>query len=344
MFHSDTCTVCGDCLVECPHLAYPREKACSEFAHLMQGEPSEVISACITCAACNMICPQGSNPFDLINDLQEKTGAFRPTERAVGGLSFASQLPAEVIVRNPGKTAIDLCILGDYLPGVIEGQLFDQANLIKGGKYFCNIGWIHLGRPGLVNRESTQQCVDNLAQTGFETIVCYHDDCFALLANKVHEFGIKLPFQVIHFIEYLRDYVKAHSHHVRQLGMSVAYQQPCASRYTFAKDALLDELFELIGVTRVPRRYDRESALCCTSPMSGSQNFTRDEVFAWRNRNIQDAHDAGAEAMVFLCPMCVSSLRYTTLQHGLKPFMLSNLVRLALGEELTHGGAGEEAP
>ena len=37
MFHSDTCTVCGDCLVECPHLAYPREKACSEFAHLMQG-------------------------------------------------------------------------------------------------------------------------------------------------------------------------------------------------------------------------------------------------------------------------------------------------------------------
>jgi len=58
-------------------------------------------------------------------------------------------------------------------------------------------------------------------------------------------------------------------------------------------------------------------------------------------KNIMDAKDAGAEAMVFLCPMCISGLRSRAKAQGLEPYIISNLVRLALGEQLTHGGAGK---
>ncbi|MFX1470426.1 MAG: heterodisulfide reductase-related iron-sulfur binding cluster, partial [Promethearchaeota archaeon] len=117
--------------------------------------------------------------------------------------------------------------------------------------------------------------------------------------------------------------------------------QPCASRYTFEKDPILDELFELIGVERVNRKYDRENALCCGNAQAGMVNVSKEVEVEWRMKNILDAKEAGAEAMVFLCPMCILGLRSRAKAQGLEPYIISNLVRLALGEELTHGGAGK---
>jgi hypothetical protein len=51
-------------------------------------------------------------------------------------------------------------------------------------------------------------------------------------------------------------------------------------------------------------------------------------------RNLDDARDAGAEAVTFLCPVCVRSLGAGTTERGMDVYMLSDLCRLALGEEL----------
>mgnify|MGYP000156111562 CR=1 FL=1 len=329
--------------MRCPYLAYPEEKAKEEFRKLIEGEPTPVTSECITCVACNTFCPEGANPFDLINERQEETGTFPATENAINMMTMASQMPSEVIKGEAGKPVINLCTV-DLLPGVIEGKLFDGLTITKGGDYFCYIGWIHVGRPSMV-RNNAQKFVDNLAkvvrEVGAKEVICYHDDCYVMLANKVKEFGIQLPFRPVHIIEYLRDYVKEHQDEVEKLNMKIAYQQPCASRYTFEKDKMLDELFELIGVERVKRKYDRLNALCCGGAMAGMSTIPKETVEEWRMKNIMDAKENGAEAMVFLCPLCALSLRSRAKAQGLEPYMLSNLVRLALGEELTYGGAGK---
>ena len=51
-------------------------------------------------------------------------------------------------------------------------------------------------------------------------------------------------------------------------------------------------------------------------------------------RNLDDAKDAGAEAVTFLCPVCVRGLGPGTTERGMEIHMLSDLCRLALGEEL----------
>ena len=52
--------------------------------------------------------------------------------------------------------------------------------------------------------------------------------------------------------------------------MKVAYQRPCASRYTPEKDPLVNEIFELIGVERVePSVRGRINALCCGVEVAG---------------------------------------------------------------------------
>ncbi|MFX1284220.1 MAG: heterodisulfide reductase-related iron-sulfur binding cluster [Promethearchaeota archaeon] len=340
MFHHEKCTLCGECLIQCPYLAYPEEQAIEEFKKLINGEPTPVTTECITCAACNMFCPEAANPFDLINERQEETGTFQATNQALEMFNMASMMPSEVIKGESDKPTINLCTVTDFLPGVIEGQLFDGLTLLKGGDYFCYFGWIHIGKPGIV-RENAQKFVDNLIKTGAEEIICFHDDCYAMLTNKVREFGISIPFKPIHIIEYLRDFVKNHDDQIKKLNLKIAYQQPCASRFTFEKDKILDELFELIGVERMDRKYDRMGALCCTSAMSAMQNLTRDYIEEWRMKNILDAKEAGAQAMVFLCPLCVLPLRSRVKAQGLEPYILSNLVRLALGEKLTFGGAGK---
>jgi Fe-S oxidoreductase len=340
MFYEEKCTLCGECLIKCPYLAYPEEKAKTEFKKLMEGEPTPVTAECITCVACNMFCPEGANPFDLISERQEETGTFKVKEQSLAMMGMAPQLPSEIIEGEPGRPAINLCSVGDFLPGVIEGQIFDGLTIIKGGDYFCYVGWIHMGKPGMV-RENARKFVDNLAASGAEEIICYHDDCYVVLADKAKEFGIDVPFKVTHIIEYLRDYVRKNSDRINKLHIKVAYQQPCASRYTFEKDSILDELFDLIGVTRVERKYDRMNSLCCGGAMGAMEDVPKEVLNGWRMKNILDAKEAGAEAFVFLCPMCALSLRNRSKAEGLEPYMLSNLVRRALNEELVHGGAGK---
>ena len=113
--------------------------------------------------------------------------------------------------------------------------------------------------------------------------------------------------------------------------MKVAYQRPCASRYTPDKEPFVDELFELIGVERVARKYDRKDALCCALPLMFRDMARAQEVQAM---NLDDAKGAGAEAVTFLCPVCVRGLAPGTKERGMDVYMLSDLCRLALGEDL----------
>ena len=71
-------------------------------------------------------------------------------------------------------------------------------------------------------------------------------------------------------------------------------------------------------------------------------NVSAEEENSWRMKNIMDAKEAGAGAFVFLCPLCIMGNRGRAKAQGMEPYILSNLVRVALGEELTHGGAGKK--
>jgi Fe-S oxidoreductase len=188
-----------------------------------------------------------------------------------------------------------------------------------------------------IMRDRLQGMVDNLAKSGAKEIVFVHDDCYAVLKGIAPEYGIKLPFRPVSIFEHLRDYLKEHRSDIKKLNMKVAYQRPCASRYTPEKDVYLDEIFDLIGVERVKRQYDGINAICCGVELAGPnlKLFPRGKNFEpFREKNIQDARNHGAEAMVYLCPMCYRTLGKKAKETGLTNLMISDLCRLAVGETL----------
>ena len=61
---------------------YDEQQAKADIAKLIRQEPADILAKCVTCYACNEFCPQGANPWDLINQMQEKTGLYIYPEKA----------------------------------------------------------------------------------------------------------------------------------------------------------------------------------------------------------------------------------------------------------------------
>jgi len=325
MFKIEKCDLCGDCLVRCPYIEYSRERAVEEFKELIDGGAPSILDLCVTCFACNQFCEKGARPFDLILKRQEESGVPKIPETNIELFRNLPLAPSEIIMGEPSRPVISLCSVGDLIPGLFEGEIFKGATLLKGGDYFCGIGWLHLGKEEPL-REIAPRVISNLASQGAEEIVFYHDDCYTLISSIAKEYGIEVPFRAKHIIEYLLELARGQADKISPLGIRIAYQQPCASRYTPWKDSWLDELFELLGVERVNRKYDRISALCCGSPVVPRD---RERAMEIRRTNVDDALSHGAQAIVYLCPLCYLSLKKVAASAGLGNFHIIQLVEKA---------------
>jgi Fe-S oxidoreductase len=314
---------------------FDRESGGKEIRKLVQGEKVAWLKDCVTCIACNEYCTKGARPFDLILRRMEEAGDFtEPALRDQMAERFKSEGEPRPVESK--DRVISICVIQGNMPWAIQGQLFEGIPLLKGKHYFCNILFAHMGDESVM-RERLQVMVENLAKSGAKEIVFVHDDCYALLKGIAPEYGIKLPFRPIHVFEYLRDYLKENKSKIRELHMKVAYQRPCASRYTAEKDYIVDEIFDLIGLERVRRQYDGINAICCGVEVAGPglKLFPRGKNFEpFREKNIEDAKNHGAEAMIYLCPMCFATMNKKVRDAGMKNFMISDICRLALGEEL----------
>lgn len=326
MFDESRCDLCGDCLVLCPYVEYGRDEAVQQFKLLMEGGTPAIVGECVTCVACNQFCDKGANPFDLILKRQEETGVLNIPEQNTALFRNLPNAPSEVVKGEAGKPVLSLCFVGEMLPGLFDGPLFEGLTLLTGGDYFCSVGLLHLGHETPV-RENAPRIIANLAATGADEIVFYHDDCYAVAASMAADYGIEVPFRPVHIIEYLLERSRERKDRIKPLGLKVAYQQPCASRYTPWKDEQLDELFGLIGVERVARKHDRMFALCCGSPVMPRD---RDRAMKIKERNINDALEHNAQAMAYLCPMCVLNLRKVAAAAGLENYHIIELVKQAL--------------
>jgi Fe-S oxidoreductase len=311
------------------YVDYDLNKAVADIKALMEGQEADILHKCITCCACREYCPTGADPFDLIIKAQEKFKAFPVLAKGADRMELALEIPSEVIAGDPGKPVLSLCVMERTLPeGVLEGQLFKGLTVVKGGDYFCLIGFVHVGQESPIER-GARKFIDNLANLG-KPVVFLHDDCYAMVHAKVKDYGLAVPFRYQHLFEYLRDYLRDHRSSITKLNKKVAYQRPCASRYTPEKDAVLDEIFELIGVERPPRKYERETALCCTGPIIRVFPDLAQETQA---KNIDDALACGAEALITLCPVCDRILRRPAAARGLAKIFITDLCRMALGEK-----------
>lgn len=329
-FDKSLCEDCEtyDCLTRCQYMDMDFESARREMKKLINGEDSFVLHECATCYACEEYCKKGNHPFYLITDLQERKGilpAPKPILKQWVNLAIPTRkdIPHFYSAQEP---VISLCLFPEYAKS-LQGKLFEGISMVAGRYFFCQLVYLHFGKPSLI-RERLPKIIENITNHGFKEVVFFHDECYSTFTSYAKAYGIEVPFKPLHFFEYLYNRLKDLKDEIKPLNLRIAYQRNCSTRLTPEKEHYLDKIFDLIGVERVKRDYDRENALCCGGIIRALQRY--DLFVDVQRRNVEDMVKAKAEYCVFNCPACYSSLAEKVTKAGIKPIMLHEICKLAL--------------
>lgn len=330
MFFSEKCDECGDCLLQCQYVDYSQEQAIQEIRALKEGNDADILKQCITCMACNEYCIKGANPYDLIVKLQEeKHIRIVPEEKVELIERTLTSVTNEIVEGEPDRPVLNLCVMEHAYPSnMTEGKLFDGLSKVKGSNYFSRIVYLHTGMESRV-RQHAQNYIDNLANLNKQEIIFVHDDCYTMAAKKATEYGIRVPFKPVSIVEYMVNYLKNNKDIIVSLKKRIAYQRPCIARYSPEQESFLDEFFNLVGVERTARKYDRKNALCCGIGLGEADPERSEEIL---EKNLNDAINNGAEAVVFSCPSCYCFMSQPSENWGLASIFITDLCRMALGE------------
>ncbi|MFX1377641.1 MAG: heterodisulfide reductase-related iron-sulfur binding cluster [Promethearchaeota archaeon] len=337
MFDKSHCSECEniDCLTRCQWMDIDKETARIEMEKMINGEDSFVLKQCVTCFACDEYCPYNSHPFDLKTELQEKYNSFDIPPTFINDLINRFKPPDELIIKeiDPNKPVFHKCTFSRINEEEMKGQMFENMQYISGRAFYCNLMYHHLARDSVI-RERVPIIIDNIKKHGIKELICWHDECYGLWTSYCQRNNIEVPFKPIHLLEYIYNYLKEHESELKKLNMKIAYQRNCSNRFIPETDEWVDKICELIGVERVAREYDRINALCCAGGFSwiGKSKLVRPT----QNKNVKDMLDHGAEACVYNCPACKDVLGSKVERNGLKNYLLSDLARMALGEELNY--------
>jgi len=263
MWDASKCNLCGDCLVNCRYADCDRDEAVAEIKLLMEGKDADILSKCTTCMACIDYCPTRADPANLIFQMQEKIGTSpivivgKAAREALAKALEGSGDSGQVIPGDPDKPVLsfDSFQFTQFPEGTLDSQLFKGMTVVRGNEYTSLAGYVHMGGESFVKKYG-QGVLDRLASLG-KDIVYIHNEGFVLADVKAKEYGFKVPFKYMHLFEYLRNYLRDHKDKVTKLGKKVAYQANCATRWIPQYDAFLDEIFQLVGVERPHRQYER---------------------------------------------------------------------------------------
>jgi Fe-S oxidoreductase len=237
--------------------------------------------------------------------------------------------PVEQITGDPDQPVLsfDSFEYRQFPEGTLESRLFKGMTVVRGPEYMSLTGCVHMGGESMVGKYAGK-VIAKLAELG-KDIVYMHNEGYALAKVKTRELGIPVPFRFQHLYEYLLDYLRHHRDDIAPLHKKVAYQANCATRWLPEQDAWLDEIFSLIGVERPARQYEKENALCCSGPILGANRELAVDI---QEKNVKDALECGAQAMITMCPICDAVLRRPTAKAGLPKIFVTDLCRMALGE------------
>lgn len=342
-FDKNKCAKCRtiSCLTKCQYMNLTRDTARTEMAKIINGEDSFVLHNCITCYGCEEYCKQGNHPFYLICERQEEMNIL-PTPKPVSRQSVQFGIPwtakrgglKTVEVKEP---VLSLCVF-PQLGHLIQGKLFQGISVLPttataAVHFFCQLAYVHNAKLS-VSKERLPTIIENIARHNVKEVIFLHDECYGTFTSYCSAVGIEVPFKSVHLFEYLYNRLKELKKEIRPLNLKAAYQRPCSSRMSPDKLHFVDDIFNLIGVESVKRKYVGEKALCCGGQIMGQAYDGRyDLAVDVQRRNVEDMVNAGAELCVFNCPACFDTMRDMVARENIRPIFMSDLCRLAIGEK-----------
>ncbi|MFX1489676.1 MAG: 4Fe-4S dicluster domain-containing protein, partial [Promethearchaeota archaeon] len=247
-FNEQTCERCGTCLEQCPFLQLPIESAKEEISKMIETRSSQVVlKGCAGCSYCNIICPTGSRPYDLIREMR----LLRSTERGIRSIgliteevshnlmSIAAEIDAEKKKQdlnryeNPSKndTAYYLgCGIPYCFPDLAKTKLFGNLPLIGGMKYCCG-GYVYSSFGKNEAKIKGLELLKKFKDVGIEKLITFCPGCDSMIKGVypsiIDDFNIEGQTIIDYLIE---RYHKGEFVVKNKITQRITFQDPCPWR------------------------------------------------------------------------------------------------------------------
>ncbi|MFW9867612.1 MAG: (Fe-S)-binding protein [Candidatus Thorarchaeota archaeon] len=350
-FNEQTCQRCGTCLEQCPFMHLPSESAKEEISKMIETRDSKVVlKGCAGCSYCNIICPTGSKPYELIREMR----LLRSTERGVRSISLITEevphnlmsIAAEIDAEkkkqdlnryeNPSKsdTVYYLgCGIPYCFPDIAKTKLFGDLPLIGGMKYCCG-GYVHSSFGKNEAKIKGLELLKKFKFVGIEKLITFCPGCDSMIRGVypsiIDEFNIEGQTIIDYLIE---KYHKGEFIIKNKITQRITFQDPCPWRNLDKK--IYDsprELLEIIGAEVVEMKHNKETSLCCGLPISASNRSLAADI---AREKLAEAEDVNAEIIAHICTGCFSALSNTATERKIKSYYITELAQLAIGEQIS---------
>jgi len=346
-FNDQTCERCGICLEQCPFMQLPIDIAKEEITKLIETRSvQEILKNCAGCSYCNVICPTGSNPAQLIRDVRLRHNSERgirctgliteeiPHNLMSIGLSIdtADKKPDLIRYENPAKNEQMFymgCAIPYLFPDIAKTKLFEKLPILGGMKYCCG-GYVRTFGDD-ETRIKGNELLQKFKELEIKKLITFCPGCDSMIKGAypslVDGFNIECQTVIDYFVE---KYHEGEFTVKNKIPQRITFQDPCPWRNLDRK--IYEgprEFLEIIGAEVVDMKHSRESSLCCGSPLA-MRNRSLATEFA--KKRIEEAESVDAEIIAHICTGCYSALSNPATQRDIKSYYITELAQLAIGE------------
>ncbi|MBW2619565.1 MAG: (Fe-S)-binding protein, partial [Deltaproteobacteria bacterium] len=202
---------------------------------IIKGEDSFVLQDCVGCYACEEYCKRDNHPFYLITESREKKGILTASRAITNQWINMCKPQGKFWVGDIQEKALSCCFIGD-LRRLAKGKLFEglSDSYILGAEFFCEVVYLHFAKISVI-KERLPKVIENIKELGIKQLICMHDECYGSFTSLAPAFGMEVPFEPIHYLEYLYYRLKELKSELKPLKIKAAYQRPCTSRLSSDK-------------------------------------------------------------------------------------------------------------
>ncbi|MHA2429596.1 MAG: (Fe-S)-binding protein [Promethearchaeota archaeon] len=171
-------------------------------------------------------------------------------------------------------------------------------------------------------------------KTEIKTIITSCAGCFRTLKVDYADFFEDFNVEVLHTVEFIKDFIEQNDIEMRNLGINVTYHDPCHTGRNTGDIPLYEEPRELIReiANLIEMKTIKENTKCCGAGGGVKKGFP-DLALEIAKSRVEEAEETGADYLVSICPFCYRNLfdAIKALNSNIKMIDLTELINKALG-------------
>jgi Fe-S oxidoreductase len=324
------------------------EIAKKEISEMIKTRSSErILKNCASCSYCNIICPTGSNPYELIREIRLRNYREKGTRCTLLitkeiqynlmsiGLEIDTEIKKPDLARyeNPPKSDKMFyvgCGIPYIFPDLAKTKLFECLPILGGMKYCCG-SYVYscFGRDEA--RTKGLELFEKFKELGVEKLITFCPGCDAMIKGIYPSIieGFYIEGQTI--IDYLIEkYHEGEFIIKNKIPLRITFQDPCPWRHLDKR--IYEgprEFLEIIGAEVVEMNHNKDTSLCCGAPLSISNRPLATSI---AKKRISEAEEANAEVIAHICTGCLTTLSKYATEKNIKSYYVTELAQLAIGE------------